>query len=1023
MTEIKIWSDKEIKLYDQPPIFNSIQRKKFLTLPVKLKKRVSTFYTDVNKVGFHLMYGYFKARRRFFLPPRFADSDIQFICKRLQINFDNLDLADYNRKTYNRHRKIILEYFGYDSFKIRTHHPLITELIEKPLWSFDRAALILGSILEWLEFRHIELPSYYMLQTILTIAIRKRNRVLHQKLNKLLLDHHRNAMNPLLLKVNTEVNQSIYVFMSLKKLIRKDNAKSVRSNIEKHRLMWQIYERTSSLLPELNLNEAAIRYFGELVIKYKSNQLIRRSKSDRYLLLLGFTAFQIRQFEDQLVDIFLSACRSAINTAYNNHKEHLFLTRQERGRRMKKAVAMAQSKHNLLNDIRLIIWQPEETLPPMDKVNQIQDLLPILEEEKDEDQEALDLLQQQHTKEELNALYDFQEAASRSVQHQVSPIIKALHFNPKTSTASLIEAIQYFKEKDGKITKSAPTDFLEAEQKTGLVDDKGKFRISIYKMFLFEAIFIGIKSGRLNLKYSYRYKAYDEYLIPMDTWKKRKTELLEEAKLSKVKNWKTVFNKLKTRLDKHYNDTNQRILKGENSYFSLRADGKPHVKTPKVEDSQRDKALGIFPNEKVIPLSEVLATVNNITHYLKELKHYQPYYRKQRPANNVFFANIMAYGCNLGVEKMAKVARSITTTELENTANWYFDLDNIRKATDTINNFMDKLELPNLFRKKKGELHTSSDGQKIGVAADWTIDAHYSFKYFGRGKGVTSYAFIDERFIPFYSTVINTTEREAIYVVDGLLHNERIRSTMHSTDTHGYSEAVFGLMDLLDFGFAPRIARLHKQQLYSFKKRATYLEKVYQVLPSGYINTHLIAENWDAILRLVVSVQLKHCTASQIFKRLNSYSRQHPVYQALKEYGKIIKSVYLLRFIDSLELRQAIQKQLNVIELANRFSSAVSVANGGEMIFSTHREQLISDACKNLIKSAITCWNYLFLTRHIQQINSVKEKLELIEHIKAGTAIAWRHIYFNGLFDFSDEYLMDSFNLLDSQNYDLNLEE
>jgi len=1023
MTEIKIWSNKEIKLYDQPPIFNSIQRKKFLTLPVKLKKRVSTFYTTVNKVGFYLMYGYFKARSRFFLPTHFTDSDIQFICKRLQINSDDLDLLDYNRKTYNRHRKIILEYFGYAPFKIQTHHPLITELIEKPLWSFDRAALILGYILEWLEFRHIELPSYYMLQTILTIAIRKRNRVLHQKLETLLLDNHRTAMDPLLLKINTEVNQSIYVFMSLKKLIRKDNAKSVRSNIEKHKLIWQIYERTSSLLPKLNLNEAAIRYFGELVIKYKSNQLVRRSKADKYLLLLGFTAFQIRQFEDQLVDIFLSACRSAINTAYNNHKEHLFLTRQERGKRMKKAVAMAQSKHDLLNDIRFIIWQPEETLLPMDKVNHIQELLPILEEEKDEDQEALDLLQQQHTKEELNALYNFQEVASRSVQHQVSPIIKALHFNPKTSTANLIEAIQYFKEKDGKITKSAPTDFLEAEQKNGLVDDKGKFRISLYKMFLFEAIFIGIKSGRLNLKYSYRYKAYDEYLIPLDTWKKRKTELLEESKLSKVKNWKTVFNKLKTRLEKHYNDTNQRILKDENNYFSLRADSRPHVKTPKVEDSQRDKALGIFPNEKVIPLSEVLATVNNVTHYLKDLKHYQSHYRKQRPANNVFFANIMAYGCNLGVEKMAKVARSITTTELENTANWYFDLDNIRKATDTINNFMDKLELPNLFRKKKGELHTSSDGQKIGVAADWTIDAHYSFKYFGRGKGVTSYSFIDERFIPFYSTVINTTEREAIYVIDGLLHNERIRSTMHSTDTHGYSEAVFGLMDLLDFGFAPRIARLHKQQLYSFKKRAIYLEKGYQVLPSGYINTDLIAENWDAILRLTASIQLKYCTASQIFKRLNSYSRQHPVYQALKDYGKIIKTVYLLRFIDSLELRQAIQKQLNVIELANRFSSAVSVANGGEMIFATHREQLISDACKNLIKSAITCWNYLFLTRHIQQINNVKEKLELIEHIKAGTAIAWRHIYFNGLFDFSDEYLMDSFNLLSSQNYDLNLEE
>jgi TnpA family transposase len=225
-------------------------------------------------------------------------------------------------------------------------------------------------------------------------------------------------------------------------------------------------------------------------------------------------------------------------------------------------------------------------------------------------------------------------------------------------------------------------------------------------------------------------------------------------------------------------------------------------------------------------------------------------------------------------------------------------LENIQKATDTISNFMDKLELPNLFKKKKGELHTSSDGQKIPVASDTTIDAHYSFKYFGSGKGVTSYSFIDERFIPFYSTVINTTEREAIYVVDGLLHNETIRSTTHSTDTHGYTEAVFGLMDILGFGFAPRIAKLHRQQLYSFEKIADYKEHRYSVLPNGHINVELIEENWDAILRLVTSIKLKHCSASQIFKRLNSYSRQHPVYQALKEYGKIIKTIYILRYID-----------------------------------------------------------------------------------------------------------------------------
>ena len=98
----------------------------------------------------------------------------------------------------------------------------------------------------------------------------------------------------------------------------------------------------------------------------------------------------------------------------------------------------------------------------------------------------------------------------------------------------------------------------------------------------------------------------------------------------------------------------------------------------------------------MIPLSEVLATINSITGYLDKFKHYQSSYKKQRPNKKVFFAGLMAYGCNIGVEKMAKVARSVTTTQLDNTANWYFDLENIYKASDTINNFMDKLELANL---------------------------------------------------------------------------------------------------------------------------------------------------------------------------------------------------------------------------------------------------------------------------------------------------------------------------------------
>jgi TnpA family transposase len=49
----------------------------------------------------------------------------------------------------------------------------------------------------------------------------------------------------------------------------------------------------------------------------------------------------------------------------------------------------------------------------------------------------------------------------------------------------------------------------------------------------------------------------------------------------------------------------------------------------------------------------------------------------------------------------------------------------------------------------------------------------------------------------------------------------------------------------------------------------------------------------------VATIELKEATASQLFKRLNSYARQHPLYSALKEYGKIRARSYFSGYIAS----------------------------------------------------------------------------------------------------------------------------
>lgn len=145
------------------------------------------------------------------------------------------------------------------------------------------------------------------------------------------------------------------------------------------------------------------------------------------------------------------------------------------------------------------------------------------------------------------------------------------------------------------------------------------------------------------------------------------------------------------------------------------------------------------------------------------------------------------------------------------------------------------------------------------------------------------------------------------------------------------------------------------------------------------------------------------------------------LYAAIKEYGKMVKTLHILRFTDDVQMRQDSRKSGNAIEASNRFSNAVFFANGGEMIFLTRNEQQIANACKNLIKNAVICWNYLYLTRQVQQAKSPTQKQELVKVIQLKTANAWRHIHFTGTYDFSEENLADSFNLLHSQNYDLNL--
>ncbi|USL11059.1 Tn3 family transposase (plasmid) [Bacillus bombysepticus] len=102
--------------------------------------------------------------------------------------------------------------------------------------------------------------------------------------------------------------------------------------------------------------------------------------------------------------------------------------------------------------------------------------------------------------------------------------------------------------------------------------------------------------------------------------------------------------------------------------------------------------------------------------------------------------------------------------------------------------------------------------------------------------------------------MINTNARDAVHVIDGLLHHESDLSIEeHYTDTAGYTDQVFGLTHLLGFRFAPRIRDLSDSKLYVIGKPSDF-PKLENLL-RGQIDMKVIRGNYDDVLRLAHSIQ------------------------------------------------------------------------------------------------------------------------------------------------------------------------
>ena len=1007
MTKLAILTINERTKFNAPPKFNQDERALHFSLSSENLQIVQQLRSTTTKVGFILQLGYFRTNGKFYTTEQFRQKDIFYVTQMLGLNAEEIDLSSYKNKIITQHRRKILTLLGWQPFnKLQKDNT-----IEHVKWLVQRQMSLKHIFLSGIDFcwqNKVEVPSFDILSDIIINGYNNFEYGLIDIISNKLTPTHIAKLDKLVSqdKHNNKTSMQRPSITLLKQINQSLRPADIQETVEIYKVFKEYFDEFSGIIDELKLSDQATEYFATWVQKatvFQLNQFANKNKL--YLYLLCYIKHQCYYRHDILIDLFLKSVRTMVNAANDQLNQLEKKTRPARNLAIKKISTSNKNSREVLEKITGILKSP--IILESAKLAQIEATVDQYNTQHDASKSHIVKIEQELDEISKNkTFFDALESMSLKLQNRVSNITKVLEINTVTSEESLVVAIQHYRTSDADVGKSSPVKFLK-ENEANILYIENKFRVSLYKALLFVHMADAIKkSSHLNFIHSYRYKAIQEYLIDEKDWQSQREKLLFNAGLDKVANFNTTIDLLKTLLDDKYKVVNERFLNGKNQHLKIDNNGKTIIATPSIESDDTKYIASLLTQIGVVPIIQVLTDINAVVNFTNSFKHFSIKYKKMKQKPSTIFAGIIGKGCNIGVDQIANISVGVLEDTLKNTINWCFSLKNIQSANNKIIYLISKLLIANNYRHNIAELHTSSDGRKVNVSVD-SILASHSFKYFGKDKGVTVYTYLDERQLLYHFTVISSSEREAAYVIDGLLQNDVIKSSIHSTDTHGYTESVFAGTYFINTAFAPRIKNIGAQTIYGFSTRQTYENRGYKILPSRTINLKLIENNWDDILRFMATMKLKYSSASQLFKRLSSYAKDHPLYRAIKEFGRIIKSIFILTYFDDVELRQRIEKQLNKVEQSNKFANAVFFDNNGEFKYGLKEEQEIAAGCKVLIQNAVVLWNYLYLSQLVANINDLKERKRMFELIRKGSVITWQHINFKGEYDFT-RYLADN---------------
>jgi TnpA family transposase len=466
-----------------------------------------------------------------------------------------------------------------------------------------------------------------------------------------------------------------------------------------------------------------------------------------------------------------------------------------------------------------------------------------------------------------------------------------------------------------------------------------------------------IQRGNVWVSGSRRFGQLGAFFLPQDEWEAKRDDFFHRAGLPADPVQAGAY--LQGRLASAYDGFLHTLP--ANAYVTVEEQGWRLSTDPADEPSPEQEAaiakMHSWLRDKVdtIRLPDLLIAVDNIVDWSRHFM--TPNRWEMRSADDVcqVVATVMAYGCNIGPETMARLTNGVSYDDIQRITDWHLHDDALRAALAEIVNAMVALDTTQVWGDGSS---TSSDGQRF-LFPRRVLRRTYSHRL--GDFALEFYTFISDNYAPFYTVPIECTERDAPYVLDGLLYNESVVDPQeHYTDTHGYIELNFAAFPMFGKRFCPRIRGLHRQWIYCLDRQKDY-GALNPIVKSPRRTLHLdwITSYWDRMGQFFASFAAGRSTASVALKRLLACGPRNHFYRAVRELGRLYKSIFILDYLSDPQLRRRIRRGLLKSEQLHALARQVHYGMRGQTDGRDFQQQMSRASCLVLIEAAIIFWQIL----------------------------------------------------------------